>query len=81
MCIRDRYDEHARLVEAIVAACFWGKRKKLSTSLRHSPYLLFRDDIRNIIEIQDLLSKRADQLAVQDYHYLATVLKSYILLE
>ncbi len=75
------YDEHARLVEAIVSACFWGKRKKLSTSLRQSPYLLFKDDIRNITEIQGLLSKRADQLDVQDYHYLATILKSYIFLE
>tara|TARA_B100000131_G_C18077259_1_gene596860 strand:- start:7 stop:795 length:789 start_codon:yes stop_codon:yes gene_type:complete len=78
---RRLYDEHALLLERIVAACFWGKRKKLSTSLRHSPYCLFKEDVRDITAIQGLLSKRADQLTIEEYSYLTTILKPYILLE
>ena len=74
-------NDHSLFIEQIVSACFWGKRKKLSTSLRQNPYLSFKGDVRDITEIQDLLVKRADQLTVENYIFLATILKSYILLE
>ena len=75
------YDDDALIFERIVTACFWGKRKKLSTSLRKNPYCLFTIDIRDIIAIKGLLSKRADQLDINEYQYVVDQLKAYIILE
>tara|TARA_Y100000591_G_C21818983_1_gene692485 strand:+ start:1066 stop:1854 length:789 start_codon:yes stop_codon:yes gene_type:complete len=75
------YNQDARCFETVVNACFWGKRKKLSTSLRQNPFCSFSLDVRDLSAISHLLSKRADQLNKYEYVDLVNALKPYILLE
>ncbi len=63
------------LFDRIVTACFWGKRKKLATALNKNPFVKFNQDVRNCDPLQDLLTKRADQLSLKDYVFVAQQLQ------
>ena len=64
--------------DQVVNACFWGKRKKLSTALNQNPYVKFSMDVRQLIELEFLLSKRADQLSLKQYKELASKLQRIV---
>ena len=72
-----REDVDEAFLEIIVKACFWGKRKKLSTSLNKNPYVAFTVDVKLITSLSDYTDKRADQLTVKDYIYISQCLASY----
>lgn len=57
--------------DRLVNACFWGKRKKLSTALNKNPYISFDRDVRTYEALAHLLQKRADQLSLNDYCFVA----------
>ncbi|MDC0036887.1 16S rRNA (adenine(1518)-N(6)/adenine(1519)-N(6))-dimethyltransferase RsmA [bacterium] len=66
------------LFETIVKACFWGKRKKLSTALNKNPHVTFTEDVKSIKSLSNFVDKRADQLTVDDYISLSHYLEAYV---
>jgi len=78
---RDLDLNFSKLFENVVMACFWGKRKKLSTSLNASPHLNLVQDVRKINEQIPFLDRRADQLSVTEYQELTQCLLPFLSIE
>jgi 16S rRNA (adenine1518-N6/adenine1519-N6)-dimethyltransferase len=55
------------LLESLVKACFWGRRKKISTALRKNPHIHFNFDVLELPFVKENPDKRADHLSLPDY--------------